>query len=125
MRDWDSLFSINSKILGHEITFSCMPSGYIFVDINGQSGTLGKQICRGDDGSNGCEMGNCIQYKGANTNQFRDICRNWYRAYCKRVNKYEIKKRVSKEEWALVDEAEAELARQNADRSRRTENPNW
>jgi len=67
---------IRSSKLGKTITFSRPGGAYIFADMNGQPGTLGKQICVG-----GGMMGSTISYTGDSTDQFAAICRRWYRAY--------------------------------------------
>lgn len=67
---------INSRKLGCTITFSRPGSSYIYADLNGQPGTLGRQICRGGNTS-----GNTLTYEGDDQAQFEAICRNWYRAY--------------------------------------------
>lgn len=71
-------FSIKSKKLNREITFSRPGNHYIFADLNGQPGTLGKQICVG-----GGTMGSTISYSGDDDKEFARICRNWYRLYIK------------------------------------------
>lgn len=68
---------IKSKILKQELTFSRPGTGYIYVDINGRPGTLGKQICRG-----GGFTGSTLSCSGTEE-RFEDICRSWYRAYLK------------------------------------------
>lgn len=72
-------FTINSRALGQEITFSRPGSTYIFVDLNGQPGTLGKQICQG-----GRLTGSTISYDGEDQEKFEKICRSWYRSYLRR-----------------------------------------
>ena len=67
---------IKSRKLGRTITFSRPGSSYIFADLNGQPGTLGKQICRG-----GSTTGSTLSYSGDSQEEFERICRNWYRAY--------------------------------------------
>lgn len=70
------LLTIKSRKLGRTITFSRPGSSYIYADLNGQSGTLGKQICQG-----GSTMGSTISYSGDDQEEFEAICRRWYRAY--------------------------------------------
>ena len=72
-------FTIKSRKLNTEITFSRPGRGYIYADLNGKSGTLGNQICE-----RGCTMGNTMSYHGDDQTEFESICRNWYRAYLKR-----------------------------------------
>lgn len=69
-------FTINSRKLNKAITFSRPGKSYIFADLNGQSGTLGNQICRG-----GSTMGSTLSYDGDDQEQFEKICRNWYRSH--------------------------------------------
>lgn len=68
--------TIQSKKLGRPLTFSRPGESYIFVDINGYPGTLGKQICKGGD-----TIGNTIEYSGSDYSEFKRICQNWYRLY--------------------------------------------
>lgn len=70
---------ITSRKLDRTITFSRPGSSYIYADLNGQSGTLGKQICRG-----GRAMGDTLSYDGDDQGEFERICRTWYRAYLRR-----------------------------------------
>jgi hypothetical protein len=70
------IFTIKSRKLNKEITFSRPGSHYIYADLNGQPGTLGKQICEG--GSTG---GWTLMYSGDDQGQFEKVCRRWYRAY--------------------------------------------
>lgn len=67
---------IKSRKLGRTITFSRPGSSYIYADLNGQPGTMGKQICRG-----GGTMGSTLSYDGDDQEQFEAICRRWYRAH--------------------------------------------
>lgn len=48
--------------------------GYIYLQSKGQSGTQGRQICRG-----GGFMGDTLSARGED--QFYKICKNWYRQY--------------------------------------------
>lgn len=73
--------TIKSKILEADLEFSRPGSSYVYVNINGQSGTLGRQIC-----ANGELMGSTIMYSGSDEKAFAAICRNWYRAYCRRYS---------------------------------------
>ena len=68
--------TINSRKLNQALTFSRPGPNYIYVDINGQPGTLGRQICSG-----GSLMGGTITYAGSDEAEFARICRNWYRSY--------------------------------------------
>lgn len=40
-------YTINSRKIGRPVTFSVPGSSYVYVDLNGQPGTLGYQICDG------------------------------------------------------------------------------
>lgn len=68
--------TIKSRKLGHDVTFSRPGSHYIYVDLNGEPGTLGNQICGG-----GHLMGSAIGYSGDDLEQFKKICRRWFKAY--------------------------------------------
>lgn len=68
--------TIKSRKLAQSITFSRPGSSYIYADLNGQPGTLGRQICDG-----GGTMGSTLSYDGASQAEFERICRRWYRAY--------------------------------------------
>ena len=69
-------FTIKSRKLGQDITFSRAGDYYIYVDLNGKPGTLGRQICEG-----GSLMGDTIGYRGENEEQFKVICRRWYKSF--------------------------------------------
>lgn len=69
-------FTINSKKIRKLVEFSRPGSSYLFVDLNGQSGTLGKQICYG-----GSFMGDTLAYSGEDEDRFKRICKNWWRQY--------------------------------------------
>lgn len=69
-------FTINSRKMGNQITFSRPGSLYIFADLNGKPGTLGVQIC-----SRGGTMGGTIYYSGDDQKEFEAICRSWFRSY--------------------------------------------
>lgn len=71
--------TIKSRKLNCEITFSRPGKSYIFADLNGESGTLGYQICEG-----GRTMGSTLSYDGDDQAEFEAICRRWYRAYSKK-----------------------------------------
>lgn len=72
--------TINSRKLGRVITFSRPGPSYIYADLNGQSGTLGRQICDG-----GRTMGSTIAYDGNDQTRFEEICRRWYRAHIRGI----------------------------------------
>lgn len=69
---------INSEKLGKTLTFSRPGDHFIFVDLNGNAGTLGNHICRG-----GKILGSSIGYSGDDQKSFESICKTWYRAYLK------------------------------------------
>lgn len=69
-------YTIKSRKLNQTLTFSRPGSSYIYVDTNGQPGTLGKQICY-----KGRFSGVCLSYDGDNIAAFEKICKEWYRAY--------------------------------------------
>lgn len=72
--------TINSRKLDCRVTFSRPgSSGYIYADLNGQSGTLGRQICAG-----GRLTGDTLTYRGDDESVFAAICRNWFQAYLRR-----------------------------------------
>jgi len=68
---------INSKKLGKTLTFSRPGPNYVYVDLNGEPGTLGNQICYG-----GYLMGDTIM---ASDSDFEKECRSWYRAYLRNM----------------------------------------
>ena len=68
--------TVKSRKLNADITFSRPDGYYIFASLNGQPGTLGKQICKG-----GRTMGSTIGYSGEDQKEFEMICRRWYKAY--------------------------------------------
>lgn len=74
--------SIKSKKLGRTITFSRPGESYIYVDFNGEPGTLGEQICDG-----GSFRGPTISYLGDDQREFEAICRRWYRSFIRAMNK--------------------------------------
>lgn len=83
-------YTIKSTKLGRPVTFSCpRAGGYVYVDLNGREGTLGKQICKG--GSLGGETLRHV-YKGTceteNAAVFRMACRAWWRAYLRKLGRY-------------------------------------
>ena len=69
-------YTIKSRKLKQTLTFSRPGSSYLYVDANGQSGTLGKQICY-----NGNFTGVCLSYDGDDQAAFEKICKKWYRAH--------------------------------------------
>lgn len=69
-------FTINSRKLDKAITFSRPGKSYIFANLNGQSGTLGNQICQG-----GSITGSTLAYTDNSQPEFERICRNWWKLY--------------------------------------------
>ena len=69
-------FSINSRKLNKEVTFSIPDNGSVFVDLNGGEGVLGKQICH-----HGRLRGYTIKYTGDNQDNFETICRRWFTSF--------------------------------------------
>ena len=74
-------YSFYSRKLKKEIVFSIPGKSYIFVDLNGEPGTLGNQICDG-----GYLTGSTIGYSGENEKVFEKICKNWWRSYLREYN---------------------------------------
>lgn len=72
-------FQIVSRKLGRVVTFSRPGGGYVFVDLNGQPGTLGNQICAG-----GALSGSTISCSG-DAAEFERVCRRWWRQYLSRL----------------------------------------
>ena len=69
-------FTIKSIKLGKDVTFwrgYGRDKSYVFVDLNGQSGCLGCQICYGGE-----LTGDCIT---TTEDTFEHVCRNWWRIY--------------------------------------------
>ena len=73
--------TIKSRKLNREFLFSIPGQSYIFVDLNGKSGSQGMQVCAG-----GRVTGNALCYSGNDQRAFEGICRNWYKAAMKRGN---------------------------------------
>jgi hypothetical protein len=72
--------TIKSKTLGKKLEFSRPGKSYIYVDLNGEPGTLGNQIC-----DHGATTGSTISYSGDSDAVFARICRDWYRAYVRHI----------------------------------------
>lgn len=67
-------FTINK--IGRTVTFS-RPGRYnLYVDLNGHPGFFGNSLCEG-----GRITGPAISYTGDNQEEFKNICRRWYRQY--------------------------------------------
>ena len=71
---------INSRKLDKTLIFSRPGSHYIYVDLNGQPGTLGNELCNG-----GYLRGDTIGV-GDSQEEFERLCRKWYRAFIRREN---------------------------------------
>jgi hypothetical protein len=74
-------YTIKSKKLKRQITFSRPGSHYIYVDLNNHSGTLGQQLCKGGELS-----GSTLGISGDNydpevQDQFERICKRWWKQY--------------------------------------------
>ena len=69
-------YTIKSRKLKQDITFTRPGSDYIYVDMNGQPGTLGLQICSG-----GYLAGSTVGYSGDDVDAFKKVCRNWWQKY--------------------------------------------
>ena len=72
--------TIHSRKLGKPLTYSRC-GVYVYVDINGEPGFLGRQICDG-----GKLTGNTIAVYGyendsAVKKEFERVCRNWHKRY--------------------------------------------
>jgi len=72
-------YIINSRKLKKEITFSRPGHTYIYVNLNGKPGTLGRQIC-----DHGRLSGSTSSYRGEDIQQFRNICHKWWREYLRK-----------------------------------------
>lgn len=77
------IHTIKSRTLGKEIVFSVPGKHYIFADINGSPGTLGKQICKG-----GRLSGSTLAYSGNDQREFSAICLAWYKAFMRLEQQY-------------------------------------
>lgn len=78
-------YTITSRTLKRDITFSRPGSYYIHVDLNGKAGGLGDQICRG-----GWLMGSTLGIDGDDDDpnvreKFERTCRNWWKQYLSRA----------------------------------------
>ena len=73
--------TIKSRKLGRDVTFSIPGDRYIYADLNGESGTLGEQICYGGELS-----GTTLIYEGEEANEFGRICQNWLNTHFKKYS---------------------------------------
>lgn len=70
--------TINTRNHGEDTFFTTgtdEKSGYVWVDLNGQGGTLGNRICDG-----GHMSGSTKSYRGT-ADGFATFCRNWWKQY--------------------------------------------
>jgi hypothetical protein len=75
-------YTIKSRKLKREVTFSRPGSYYIHVNLNGQPGCLGQQICK-----NGALSGSCLGVSDGRNDQetqeaFERVCKAWWKNYC-------------------------------------------
>jgi len=75
-------YTIKSRKLKREVTFSRPGSYYIHVNLNGQPGCLGQQICK-----NGALSGSTLGILGDNYDfelqeAFERVCKAWWKQYC-------------------------------------------
>lgn len=78
-------FKINSRKLGHQVTFTRPAKRYIFVDLSASQnrpGTLGRQPCYG-----GGLTGSTLEYWGDDKQEFAALCRKWFKAYVSSMSK--------------------------------------
>ena len=74
--------TIKSKVIGDEVTFSRPGGYYIYVDLNGQPGCLGRQICEGGE-----LLGDTLGVDGDDETaqvRFEIMCRNWWKTYLRK-----------------------------------------
>lgn len=75
-------YTIKSRKLRRDITFSRPGSYYIYVDLVGQSGTLGSQICeKGRTMSGSCLGISGDGYELETQKRFESVCKAWWRRY--------------------------------------------
>lgn len=70
-------FTLKSRKLGHDVTFSRPGKHYVFLDQTADQsrpGTMGAQICDG-----GGFHGNTIMFSGDDEARFAATCRRWWR----------------------------------------------
>lgn len=71
-------YTIKSRVLKREITFSRPGFGNIYVDTNGKPDDMGDLVCYF-----GRTSGKTLIYRGEDQARFESICRGWYRAHRK------------------------------------------
>lgn len=70
-------FTIKSRKLNRELTFFRVDGGsYVYINLNGEYGTDGNQICKG-----GRLIGVPISYYGNTQEGFKRTCRSWLKQY--------------------------------------------
>jgi len=72
--------TINSRKLNRSITLSRPDRYYIYADLNGQPGTLGEQIRN--------NTGYIHSYEGEDRDGFEKVCRRWYRAHVREMDRF-------------------------------------
>jgi hypothetical protein len=74
-------YALQSRTLQRTLTFSRPGRAYLYVDLNGQPGTLGQQICE-----HGGLRGSTLTYRGEDQQAFARICQRWYKAYLRNLH---------------------------------------
>lgn len=77
-------FTMNSRSLGHPVTFSRPGKSYVYLDDSYSQckpGMLGRQICEG-----GCFMGDTITFYGDDQAAFETLCRKWFAKFIRHHN---------------------------------------
>ena len=75
-------YTIKSRKLKRDITFSRPGPYYIYVDLGGRPGTLGSQICeKGRTMSGSCIGISGDHYDAETQERFERVCRHWWRRY--------------------------------------------
>ena len=70
-------FTMHSRRLNKDLTF-WLVGQYIYVNLNGRSGFMGNQICKGGYH----DLGDTLTANEAN---FKKVCKNWLRLYYKTI----------------------------------------
>lgn len=68
--------TINTRNHGEVTFFTTGKNGYVWVNLNGQPGTLGNQICDG-----GHLSGSTMSCQSNSLTDFEKLCRNWWKRY--------------------------------------------
>lgn len=74
--------TIKSTAIGDEVIFSRPGRYYIYVDLNGQQGSLGQQICQGGE-----LLGDTLGVHGDDETaqaRFEKTCRTWWKSYLRK-----------------------------------------